>query len=98
MSAVTDSEGKIYYDLENKPGISNLIVIYSCLSGISIKEVCEKFKNYNYGNFKKEVADIVVDRIMDIQDKYNKIIDSDLVDKVLDEGRKRLWILLLLKF
>ena len=89
MSAVTDSEGKIYYDLENKPGISNLIVIYSCLSGISIEEVCERFKSYNYGNFKKEVADIVVNRIMDIQDKYNKIIDSDLVDKVLDEGRKK---------
>ena len=89
MSAVTDSESKIYYDLENKPGISNLIVIYSCLSGISIEEVCERFKSYNYGNFKKEVADIVVDRIMDIQDKYNKIIDSDLVDKVLDEGRKK---------
>lgn len=89
MSAVTDSESVVSYDPENKAGISNLMVIYSCLSDLSIEEVQMKFKDYNYGNFKKEVADIVVDRIMKIQDKYNEIMNSDLIDRVLDEGRDK---------
>jgi len=86
MSAVTDSEGKVYYDVENKPGISNLLTIYSALKNISIKETEEYFKDYNYGNLKKEVADIVVEKLMIIQNKYNEIINSNLIDEVLDKG------------
>ncbi len=88
MSAVTDSEGKIYYDEENKPGISNLITIYSSFSGLSIKEVEDKFKDSNYGNFKKEVADLTISVISKIQSKYNEIIDSNIIDEVLDKGLK----------
>ena len=50
MSVVTDSEEKVYFDEENKPGISNLLTIYSALKNISIKETEEYFKDYNYGN------------------------------------------------
>lgn len=88
MSAVTDSEGKVYFDEENKPGISNLLTIYSALKNISIKETEEYFKDYNYGNLKKEVADIVVDRLTKIQEKYNEIIHSNLIDEVLDKGKE----------
>lgn len=87
MSAVTDSDASIYYDEENKPGISNLLTIYTVLKEISIEEAVEKFKDYNYGNFKKEVADVVVEKIMQIQDKYNRIINSDELDKILEDGR-----------
>ena len=88
MSAVTDSDNSIYYDEEKKPGISNLITIYSVLTKKSIKEVENYFKDYNYGNFKKEVADVVVKVLMDIQDKYYKIMKSGIIDKILDEGRE----------
>lgn len=89
MSAVTDSDNKIYYDLENKPGISNLLTIYASIANISLQETSEKFKHYNYGNFKKEVANIVVDKLTDIQNKYNKIINSNIIDKILDDGMKK---------
>lgn len=87
MSAVTDSENKIYYDKENKPGISNLIVIYATLSNLSIEDVENKFKNNNYGEFKKSVADLVVETLMTIQEKYYKILNSDIINKILDEGK-----------
>ena len=89
MSAVTDSEGKIYYDEENKPGISNLLTIYSSLKEISIEEAAKYFKDYNYGNFKKEVADIVVEKLTSIQNKYNEIINSDVIDEILDRSNKK---------
>ncbi len=89
MSAVTDSDNKIYYDEEKKPGISNLITIYSVLTKKSIKEVETHFKDYNYGNFKKEVADVVVKVLIDIQNKYYKIVESGIIDKILDEGREK---------
>lgn len=89
MSAVTDSEGKVYYDEENKPGISNLLTIYSSLKNISIKETEEYFKDYNYGNLKKEVADIVVETLTNIQKKYNELINSPLLDEILDKGAKK---------
>lgn len=89
MSAVTDSDNKICFDEENKPGISNLLTIYSVLSNISIEDTVDMFKDYNYGNFKKAVADLVVEKITILQNKYNEIINSDLIDKVLDEGFKK---------
>ena len=64
MSATTDSDMLVKYDKENKPGISNLISIYSALKNISIEEVEEEFKDSNYGNFKRAVADIVVEAII----------------------------------
>lgn len=89
MSAVTDSDARIYYDEENKPGISNLLTIYAVLKRITIKEATDKFKDYNYGNFKKEVADIVIEKIIEIQHKYNNIINSNELDTILDEGREK---------
>lgn len=90
MSAVTDSEGKVYYDENNKPGISNLLTIYSYFKNISIKETEEHFKDYNYGNLKKEVADIVVDNLTKIQNKYNEIINSKELDEILDNGKNKM--------
>ena len=89
MGAVTDSDNKIIFDEEKKPGISNLITIYSALSNLSFKEVEEKFRDSNYGTFKREVADVVVKTLEPIQKKYNELINSTLIDEVLDNGIKK---------
>lgn len=89
MKATTDSDSHVLYDPDNKPGISNLITIYSCLTGMSIKEVEEEFKDSNYGTFKSNVADKVVEEIAKIQEKYNYYINSDIIDEVLRKGREK---------
>lgn len=89
MGATTDSETIVRYDEENKPGISNLINIYSEFTNMSIKDIEEKFKDSNYGEFKREVANVVVDFLSDVQDKYNKLINSKELDQILDKGSKK---------
>ncbi|HHT38225.1 MAG TPA: tryptophan--tRNA ligase [Mollicutes bacterium] len=86
MSAVTDSDNKIIFDEKNKPGISNLIMIYAALNNLKVEEVEEKFAGYNYGSFKSEVADAVINTLRPIQEKYKEIINSQLVEDVLDKG------------
>ena len=86
-SAVTDSDGVIKFDKENKPGISNLLTIASCISGSSIEELEAKYKDSNYATFKEDVANLVVAEIEPIQKKYNEIINSSYIDEVLNEGR-----------
>lgn len=86
MSATTDSVGKINFDPENQAGISNLINIYVSLSGLKQEKVLEKFADSNYGTFKTAVADLVVEEIEKIQKRYNDLINSDKLDKILDEG------------
>lgn len=89
MSAVTDSDATICYDPENKPGISNLLTIYASLQEIGIAETVDHFKDYNYGNLKREVADVVVEKLSEIQTKYNEIINSDKLEQILNEGRDK---------
>lgn len=86
MSATTDSEMLVKFDPENKPGISNLINIYSSLTNKSIEKIENEFKDSNYGNFKTKVADVVVETISNIQNKYNDIINSAYLDEILDKG------------
>ncbi len=88
MGAVTDSESIVKYDEENKPGISNLITIYSVLAKKSIGDVEKEFKDSNYGVFKKAVAEEVVKTLTKIQTKYNEIINSSLIDDLFDKGKK----------
>ena len=89
MSATTDSEMRIVFDMENKPGISNLINIYTSLSGMSISEVEEKYKDTNYGTFKKDVADLVVSVLVPIQERYYQLLNNNEIDKILDAGLER---------
>lgn len=89
MGATTDSDMTIKYDVENKPGISNLINLYAALSDMSINEIEEKYKNYNYGSFKSEVADLVVNTLAPIQRKYQELINSDILNKILEDGKEK---------
>ena len=86
MSATTDSEICVKFDMENKPGISNLINIYSAITGKSIKEIEDEFKNSNYGSFKSKVSDAICEEVSKIQERYNEIIESDELDEILDKG------------
>jgi len=89
MGATTDSEMLIKYDEENKPGISNLINIYVSLTNKTIEEIEKEFNGKNYGEFKKSVADIVVSFLIEIQEKYEKYKNSNMIDEILDEGKIR---------
>ena len=87
MRAVTDSDMVVKYDEKNKPGISNLMQIYASIKEISIKEVEKEFEGCNYGAFKKAVAESVCQLLTQIQEKYNYLINSDIIDKTLNKGR-----------
>lgn len=90
MSSVTDTGNEIKYDVENKPGISNLLTIYASLKGITIPEAEEQFKDlHQYGEFKKIVADTVVAELEPFQKRYKEILASKTIDKVLIEGAKK---------
>ena len=86
MGATTDSEMCVKYDPENKPGISNLINIYASLKEVSISSVEDEFKDSNYGTFKKAVASVVCDFLEGVQKRYNELINSSELDKILNEG------------
>ena len=88
-SAVTDSIGKVNYDPENQPGVTNLINIYMSLSGKSKEEIVEEFADANYGTFKKAVGDLVAETVEKIQTRYNELINSDELDKILEDGKER---------
>ena len=88
MGATTDSDCLIKFDPENKPGISNLINICVAITGKSVTEIESMFQGKNYGEFKKFVADIVVDEVSGIQKRYQEIINSSKLDQILDENIK----------
>jgi tryptophanyl-tRNA synthetase len=89
MKAVTDTEAAVKYDQKNKPGISNLLNIYSLLSGEEIINIVKKYEGRGYGDFKKDLAEIVKNFLVDFQKKYNSISD-DKVREVLDRGAKKI--------
>ena len=89
MSAVTDSDCEIKYDVTNKPGISNLLTIYSCLTGESIEELESKYQGKNYGEFKKDLGDIVFNLLTKIQTRYNEIKESKEIYDILKQGAEK---------
>lgn len=89
MSAVTDMGHEVKYDEENKPGISNLMTILSSLSGKSYEDIEQEFVGKGYGDFKRAVADAVVNEMKPFKERYEQIISSGIVDEVLKEGAKK---------
>ncbi|MDQ0153895.1 tryptophan--tRNA ligase [Robertmurraya andreesenii] len=88
-SAVTDSEGIVKYDKENKPGISNLLTIYSIFANKSIAELEKEYEGKGYGDFKGDLAKVVVEAIEPIQKKYYELLDSPELDEILDRGAEK---------
>ena len=88
-SAVTDSDGIIKYDVVNKPGISNLMTIMSCISGLSLEGIEKAYDGVGYGVFKKDLADMLVEHLKPIQERYNQILKSKELDEILTEGAQK---------
>ena len=89
MSAVTDMYAKVNYDKENQPGVSNLLEIMSSLSGESIDSIVARYVGKGYGEFKREVADVVCAELEKIQNRYNEIINSNLIEETLRKGAEQ---------
>lgn len=86
MSAVTDSVGKINLDKENQPGIYNIIEIIASLTGRSMEEIADEYKDEGYGKLKGYCADVVCAELEKIQARYNEIINSSYLEDILKEG------------
>lgn len=89
MRAVTDSENDIRFDPEKKPGVSNLLTIYSLLTEKPVEQLERDYRGQGYGQLKKDLADIVVSAIEPIQKRYADIRQSGEVEHVLKRGAER---------
>ena len=88
--AVTDSDGEIRYDPENKPGVSNLMSILSALTGQSLESIAADFSGKGYGIFKDAVADAVIAALAPIQQNYEKLsADKAYLESVMRSGAER---------
>lgn len=88
-SAVTDSEGRVAYDEQNKPGVSNLLNIEASLSGQPVEELVRKYEGSGYGDFKAGVAEAIIHHLTPIQERYNELVHSEQLDRILDEGAEK---------
>jgi tryptophanyl-tRNA synthetase len=87
MKAVTDSENAFYYNPETKPGLSNLISIYSALSGQTIDEVVEQYKDTeNYGVFKRALCELLEKELVPIQEKVKELKTTKYCERILEAG------------
>ena len=85
--AVTDSDSEIRFDPENKPGVSNLLTIYSCFSGKSIEESVREFDGKGYGDFKTAVGQVCCDKLIPVQEEYKRILaDKAYLEEVMKKG------------
>lgn len=85
--AVTDSGTEITFD-ESRPAITNLLTIYHLMSGKSVNECEEHFAGKGYGDFKRELAEVVVEYMKPFQEKVKEYDDSEL-DKILKAGAEK---------
>jgi tryptophanyl-tRNA synthetase len=76
-SAVTDSDTEVRFDAEEKPGVSNLLTIYSALSGRQIPEIEAEYAGRGYGDFKKDLADVVVEFVTPFRDRTLELLDDE---------------------
>ncbi|WP_187986460.1 tryptophan--tRNA ligase [Listeria marthii] len=88
-SAVTDSSGIIEYNKEEKPGVSNLLTIYSVITGETIASIEEKYVGKGYGDFKTDLAELVVAELEPIQERYYAYLESAELDTILDAGAEK---------
>ena len=89
-SAVTDSGSEVRFDEEEKPGISNLLTIYSAVTGRSIEELEKEYDGRGYGDFKKDLADVVVELVTPFRDRTFELLeDRATLDGVLRDGAER---------
>ncbi|WGD37044.1 tryptophan--tRNA ligase [Lysinibacter sp. HNR] len=90
MRAVTDADGEIRFDRENKPGVSNLLTIFAVLSHRSVESVQNEFAGRGYGDFKKALAEIVAETFTPIRNRTNELLDDPAeLDRILFTAAER---------
>ena len=88
--AVTDSEGIVKYDEENKPGISNLMEIYGIITKKTMDEIEREFSGEGYGTFKVAVANAIIKELEPFHKKYNELLENpQYLEKIYNEGAIR---------
>ena len=88
--AVTDSDGEIRFDPENKPGVSNLLSILSALTGETIDSLAESFADKGYGDLKSAVTDATIETLVPIQTSFNQYMaDKAYLESVYRTGAER---------
>jgi tryptophanyl-tRNA synthetase len=89
-SAVTDSGSEIRFDPEEKPGISNLLTIYSALTGRAVGTIEDEYAGHGYGDLKKDLADLVVEFVTPFRDRTLELLEDQqhLMD-TLESGRQQ---------
>ncbi|HEX6498328.1 MAG TPA: tryptophan--tRNA ligase [Micromonosporaceae bacterium] len=89
-SAVTDTGREIVYDPEQKPGIANLLTIYSALSGTSVDDLVVRYEGKGYGDLKKDLSAVVADFVAPIQQRTRAYLDDPAqLDKLLAIGAEK---------
>ena len=89
MKATTDSEGVVRFDPEAKPGVSNLMTIYSVLADRTMEQIEKDYEGKGYGDFKKDLVEITVDALAPIKTKFEEIRHSDELLDILKDGAQR---------
>jgi tryptophanyl-tRNA synthetase len=90
MLATTDSGKNIKYDPKRKPGISNLLTIFSLLDDKPIKDIEKKFKNKGYADFKKALAKLVIDYLEPFRRKQKELLAREVyVKEILNQGASK---------
>lgn len=88
--AVTDSEAEVRYDPSAKPGISNLMTIYSAATGETFAEIEKEFAGHGYGDFKTKVGESVVELLRPIREETEKLLkDKAYLESVYRDGAQR---------
>jgi tryptophanyl-tRNA synthetase len=88
--ATTDSRREIRFD-ESRPGICNLLVIYELFTGLGRTEIEARWEGKGYGDFKRELAEVVVEGLSPLQSRYRELTaDSTYIDSLLAEGMRRI--------
>ena len=89
-SAATDSGSEIKFDIENKAGVSNLLTIYSVLSGKTIEQLENDYQGKMYGHLKVDLAEVVIQTLKPAREKYDDLMKNrDYLDQLLREGAER---------
>jgi len=90
MRAVTDTDGEVRADEQAKPGVTNLLRIYSALGGVPVAALEERYAGAGYGAFKTDLAQVVVDALAPIRERTEKLLgDETELDKLLAIGAAR---------
>ncbi|MCD8201200.1 MAG: tryptophan--tRNA ligase [Clostridia bacterium] len=88
--AVTDSDGEVRYDEEKKPGVSNLLTIYSAFSGVTVDEAVKSFEGRGYADLKEATGEAVREKLVPIQEEQRRLLaDKGYLDGVFRNGAER---------